>query len=85
MTQVGDIIERDGRRYRVARIDRVLTPYRKKNQDTRVEGETLGLRNVGGVACSCEEPDFPEVAGRDLAVTSKANVECRKCGHRRWG
>jgi hypothetical protein len=43
---VGQLIERSGQWWRVIAVWPRLTPYRKENQDTRVEGWTLGLERV---------------------------------------
>lgn len=42
--KVGDVVERDGDLWRVTDVMPRLTPYRRANQDTRVEGYTLGLK-----------------------------------------
>lgn len=42
--KIGDVVERDGARFTVTHVMPRFTPYRRANQDTRVEGWTLGLR-----------------------------------------
>jgi hypothetical protein len=41
--RVGDLVERGGATWRVTDVAPRLTPYRRRGQDTRVEGWTLGL------------------------------------------
>jgi hypothetical protein len=42
--EVGSQLLRDGRFYVVTQVMPRMTRYTKKNQDTRIEGYTLGLR-----------------------------------------
>lgn len=42
--RVGDQLWRDGRCYVVTVVQTNMTPYRRKDQDTRIESYTLGLR-----------------------------------------
>lgn len=48
--KIGDVVERDGLRFTVTHVMPRLTPYKRANQDTRVEGWTLGLRRFHGVS-----------------------------------
>lgn len=54
--KVGDHIERDGKTWEVTSVVARLTPYRKANQFTTVEGYTLGLREIKDVCPTCKQP-----------------------------
>jgi len=49
--KVGERIMRDGKEWEVTSVTPHLTPFRKKHQDTKVEGYTLGLREVRDDRC----------------------------------
>lgn len=44
--KIGDIVERDGKKWRVVSIIPRLVPFRKKNQDTTIVGYCLGLVEI---------------------------------------
>jgi hypothetical protein len=66
----GDIVERDGVRYVVVDVMPRLTPFRKKNQDTTVEGYTLGLAR----AVHCDR-----CYGFGFKPVGRGEKRCTKC------
>lgn len=42
--KIGDQIWADGKLYVIIDVQPKLSKYKKKNQDTKIEGHTLGLR-----------------------------------------
>lgn len=56
--RVGDLVEWGGRLWCVVVVTPRLTPYRRRGQDTRVEGYTVGLKEVKGTLTYYNEVDL---------------------------